>query len=306
MPKIWRLNIKTAAEADVDPHRFCIEGNIMGVGWPVETGEQGLDWESYYELGEEKYYRNNDRGWWPAVNALHNRMNIRDLCWTRNSDGIYYLGRITGDWRYENTHENREADVVNVRDCEWYEVGLVDSVPGKVVNSIRGRAVQQVPGDSVNLYSRYLYNQLCAEPLYALVGEHGDVDLFALVSAEDCEDIMGIYLQEEGYRLIPSSCKSSTVRYEFVLKNRETGRRAVVQVKQGQIDLSREEYGDAFEDDDVFLFTTHGNYVGAERANVHCLDPEGIRDFVLANREVLSDRLSRWIDFYEEMQRKRH
>ena len=298
MPNIWRLNIKTDAQEGINPHGFCIEGNIMGVGWPVETDEQDLDWESYCELGEEEYYRNNDRGWWPAVNALHNRMNILDLCWTRNSDGIYYLGRITGDWEYENTHENREADVVNVRDCEWYEVGLVDSVPGKVVNSfIQPRTAQQVNGDSVNLYSRYLYNQLCTEPLYDLAGEHGDVDLFTLISAEDCEDVVGIYLQEEGYRLIPSSCKSSTSRYEFVLKNRETGRRAVVQVKQGQIDLNREEYGDAFEGDDVFLFTTHGNYVGAERANAHCLGPGEMRDFVLANRGVLSERLNRWIDF---------
>ncbi len=305
MPNIWRLNVKTDAQAGIDPHKFCIERNIMGVGWAVETGEQSLDWESYYKLGEEEYYRNNDKGWWPAVNALHNRMNVDDLCWSRNSDGIYYLGRITSKWKYKNSCEHREADVVNVRKCEWRKVGLVDSVPGKVANSfIPRRTVQKV--DSVNLYSRYLYNKLCTESFYDLSEEHDDIDLFTLISAEDCEDIVGIYLQEKGYRLIPSSCKSSTAGYEFVLKNRETGRRAVVQVKQGQPELNREEYGDAFGRDEVFLFSTQGNYTGAERANVHCLTPEKMRGFVLANREVLSDRLNQWIDFYEGMQRKRN
>ena len=300
---IWRLNIKTDAQEGVDPHQFCIEKNILGVGWQVETAKNSLSWDCYYKLGEEEYEKKGDKGWKPAVNTLHNRMDIGDLCWSRNSEGIYYLGRITCDWRYENTHEYREADVVNIRECKWHEVGPVDSVPGKVVNSfIPSRTVQKVDGAGVNLYSRYLYNKLCAQSFYDLSEEHGAVDLFTLISAEDCEDIVGIYLQERGYRLIPSSCKSSTMRYEFVLKSRERGRRAVVQVKQGQVNLNREEYGDAFEGGEVFLFTTQGSYTGAERENVHCLDFEKMRDFVLANREVLSDRLNRWIDFYKERQ----
>ena len=304
---IWRLHIKTAAEAGVDPHNFCIEKNILGVGWQVETAKNPLSWDCYYKLGKEGYEEEGDKGWKAAVNALHDGMKCGALCWSRNSDGIYYLGRIKGDWIYNNTDEYIRADVVNVRDCEWHKVGLVDSVPGKVVNSfIPSRTVQMVHENSVNLYSRYLYNKLCTESFYDLSEEPGDVDLFTLISAEDCEDIVGIYLQEKGYRLIPSSCKSSTAGYEFVLKNRETGRRAVVQVKQGQPELNREEYGDAFGRDEVFLFSTQGNYTGAERANVHCLTPEKMRGFVLANREVLSDRLNQWIDFYEGMQRKRN
>ena len=301
MPNIWRLNIKTAAQEGVDPRIFCIKNNIMGVGWLVETDEQSLDRDTYIRLGEQ--HHGNDKGWRTAISALHDRMNTNDLCWTRNWDGIYYLGRITSCWRYENTHENVEADVVNVRDCEWHEIGPVDSVPGKVVNSFRGRAVQQAHGDSVSLYSRYLYNKLCDQSFYDLAEEHSSVDLFTLISAEDCEDLVGVYLQEKGYRFVPSSCKSHTAGYEFVLKNRETGRRAVVQVKQGQINLDGEEYGDAFGGDDVFLFTTQGNYIGDERENVHCLDSKKMRSFALANRKVLSDRLNRWITFCEEMQR---
>lgn len=70
-------------------------------------------------------------------------MEIGELCWTRDH-GKYYLGQITSDWRYENTQENRDADVVNVRSCTWHKIGIVDVVPGKVVNSFRGRTVQKV------------------------------------------------------------------------------------------------------------------------------------------------------------------
>ena len=67
------------------------------------------------------------------------------------------------------------------------------------------------------------------------------LDLFDLIFPEDCEDIVGIYLQEkQGYRLIPSSCKLDTVKTEFVLKTAEG--KAHVQVKQGNVDLHIDEF----------------------------------------------------------------
>ena len=47
--------------------------------------------DTYYNLGEEMYYQNGDNGWWPAINAIQYRMEINDLCWTRDRDGNYYI-----------------------------------------------------------------------------------------------------------------------------------------------------------------------------------------------------------------------
>jgi len=142
-------------------------------------------------------------------------MQVNDLCWTRDWDGIYYLGRIASDWIYRGGSEYREADVVNIRECDWKKVGAIDSVPGKVVNSfIPSRTVQVVDDDSVRLYSQYLFNSLSETTYYFL--QPVSTDFFSLISSDDCEDIIGIFLQEEkGYRMIPSSCKADTAAYEF-------------------------------------------------------------------------------------------
>lgn len=298
MTNVWRLNIKTAASENVDPRKFCINRNILGVGWPVDSEEE-MTWDNYYKFGEEGYYNQGDKGWWPAVNAIKNRMQINDLCWTRDWEGIYYLGRITSDWIYRDSSEYREADVVNIRECDWKKVGEIDSVPGKVVNSfIPSRTVQAVDDDSVRLYSQYLFNFLSEKHHYSL--QSVSPDLFSLISSDDCEDIVGIFLQEEkGYRMIPSSCKADTAAYEFVLKHIETGKTAVAQVKQGYVNLDIDDYSGL--PSEVYLFTTHGEYTGGNSKNVHCLDTEEIRNFALSKKHIMSDRLRTWIKILNEL-----
>ena len=44
---LWRINIKTDAAEGVDPRRFCLDRNILGVGWPGWT----RDWDGNYYLG---------------------------------------------------------------------------------------------------------------------------------------------------------------------------------------------------------------------------------------------------------------
>jgi len=300
MPTIWRLNIKPDASEGVDPRRFCIDRHILGVGWGVDSDGE-IDWETYYKLAEAAYYNQGSKGWWPAVNAIKNRMRIDDLCWTRDWDGIYYLGRILSDWMYRGDWEHRAADIVNVRECDWHKVGEVDAVPGKVVNSfIPSRTVQRVNDESVGLYSQFLYNYISQQGYYELPTL--SADLFSLISAEDCEDLVGIFLQERGYSLIPSSCKTHTPKYEFVLKDRETGKAAVAQVKQrGKISepLKVAEYSGI--PSEVYLFASHGDYSGTPATNVHCIDPTELKAFALANRHLMSDRLKTWIEMAEQI-----
>ena len=165
---VWRITIKTDAGEGIDPRSFCLERNILGVGWPVD-GLQPVDWDTYVTLGTAEYYDTGAKGWWPAVNAIHNRMCEGDLCWTRDLEGNYYLGRVASGWDYRSTPEHIAADVVNVRECCWVRTGTADSVPGKVLNSIRaGRAVQSVHDDTVRFYSKLHFNLAKGEPVYDL------------------------------------------------------------------------------------------------------------------------------------------
>ena len=110
---VWRITINPDADTGINPRRFCLERNILGVGWPVEASGP-LDWDTYQTLGTAKFYDNEDKGWWPAVNAIRNRMAESDLCWTRDREGNYYLGRVEGAWEYRSTPEYINADVVKL------------------------------------------------------------------------------------------------------------------------------------------------------------------------------------------------
>lgn len=296
---IWRINLKPGAEENVDPRAFCIGGNFLGVGWPVDGGFNDMDWETYERLGMDKYYSQGDKGWWPALNAIRHRMAIGDLCYTRDTNGKYFLGKITGDWRYCGRPENVAADIVNVRDCLWVPIGSIDAVPGKVLNSFRpSRTVQTVYDRTAEFYSSYLYSKLSGSGDFA-VPDNINLDLFSLVSPEDCEDFVGLFLQVSlGYRLIPSTCKRDTPKTEFVLK-RDGDETAYVQVKQGEA-INRDLFDLPNRKIRWFLFSTAGEYEGtADEAKV-CLCPEDIRRFVLEHREVMSDRVRYYLDILEE------
>lgn len=295
---IWRINLKSAGN---DPDYFCIDNNLLGVGWPVDGGYTGMDWNKYYDLGNKQYRSKGDKGWWPAVNAMHNRMNINDFCWTRDRNGIYYLGRISGDWEYCEADEYKQADIVNFRPCDWISVGGVDAVPGKVLNSFRaGRTVQRIHDQTVALYSHYVY----ADDFELPDDASDKLELFSLVSDEDCEDFVGMYLQlEHGYALIPSTCKKDTKNTEFVLKNYK-GEEAYVQVKQGK-GINKDEYPQASEHPRKwFLFSTNGEYYGKDKDHIYCFEPSVIKEFVIKNQKVLSRRVQQWFSLLEKFQQK--
>lgn len=52
--------------------------------------------------------------------------------WTRDADGLLWLGRITGPWRYDASVEARDVDLVHVRACDWLDrpVGSAAVPPG--------------------------------------------------------------------------------------------------------------------------------------------------------------------------------
>ncbi len=283
---VWRINIKTGAQAGVDPRRFCLSQGCLGAGWAVGDTET-LEWEVYRTSAAVEY--KDDNGWWPAVNALRNRMADGHLCWTRDTAGIYYLGRITGPWAYIATPDHRRADVVNIRPCEWIEVGPVDAVPGKVVSSFRpNRTVQAVDDETVRMFSAYYYNGHTSSAFrYELPAVSPDI--FSLLSSEDCEDLVALYMQLEGYLLLPSTCKLATAAYEWVMRHKDHGSRATAQVKSGSDDLNIQDYSTF--PGQVYLFTSRGRYVGDPVSNVRCLSPEELRKFIREHEPLLSERI---------------
>jgi hypothetical protein len=69
------------------------------------------------------------------------------VVWTRDPDGRYRRGRITGPWRYDDDPAAVTADLVHVRAAEWDDEGLEEHLaPRAVVASFRrgGRNFQRI------------------------------------------------------------------------------------------------------------------------------------------------------------------
>ncbi|WP_166138323.1 GAF domain-containing protein [Nocardioides ochotonae] len=68
------------------------------------------------------------------------------VVWTRDVDGRYRRGVVTGPWRYDATRQAHAADLVHVRPCAWEEPVDEPRVPAAVVASFErgGRNFQRI------------------------------------------------------------------------------------------------------------------------------------------------------------------
>ncbi len=74
------------------------------------------------------------------------------FAWTRDSDGWFWLGRISGPYFYDADKPARAVDLVHVRPCEWLpEPTLERDVPTPVIATFRrgGRNFQQIHHSSI-------------------------------------------------------------------------------------------------------------------------------------------------------------
>lgn len=75
--------------------------------------------------------------------------------WTRDVDGLLWLGRITGPWRYDASAEARAVDLVHVRACDWLERPVEPAaIPAGVLEAFArgGRNWQSISrGDAARL-----------------------------------------------------------------------------------------------------------------------------------------------------------
>ena len=83
--------------------------------------------------------------------------------WTRDSDGLYWLGRIWGPYFYDSSDDASAVDLVHVRECRWLPEPFPESaVPAAVVATFHrgGRNFQQTHHPTVGVESQRLWHEL--------------------------------------------------------------------------------------------------------------------------------------------------
>lgn len=300
MSQIWRIHLNTDSLKTIDPKKFCFDNNVVGIGWrapvsgPFQTPEQ-------YISAAAVWYKDS-QSWKIAVNAFCYNVAIDDLIWARDNQGNYYLGKITGDWSYQDLPINLEADILNVRPCIWQKVGTADAVPGKVASSFFSRrTIQRVHDETVRLYSEFIISDQGRVLQESTLEERSyQNDIFSIMSPDDCEDLVGLYLQYDlDYLLVPSSCKISTLTYEYSLVNKATGKPAVVQVKLGSVDINFDDYASI--ETDIYLCTTQGHFLGQPKANQHIIEPKQLLDFLSRRTSILPAKIRNRLLLYQQL-----
>jgi hypothetical protein len=81
--------------------------------------------------------------------------------WTRDVDGLYWLGRIEGPYFYDNDAAAAAVDLVHVRECRWLTAPFDESaVPPAVVATFGrgGRNFQQTHDPAVGEQTQRLWD----------------------------------------------------------------------------------------------------------------------------------------------------
>lgn len=300
---IYRLHIRpTGGRGDPKlSFAYCLREKVLGVGWGVTPpSEAPLTWKEYEILAQEEHGVGKFKG----ARYLHDNLKTNDLIWTRDTHGNYYLARVgpaRGNpdsglaWEYLDTPDGRDADIVNVVRCRILPVPKPDDVPGKIVACFRpSRVIQSIVDETAVLYSQLLWNDLVGCEEYKLPVSRG-CDIFSFLDAESTEDVIFIYLQIEGWIVVPNSRKADTMGYEFFAIHPKTFERAIVQVKSGNTPLATDIWGEFV--GKAYLFQAHGNYTGTATPNVIRLAPMAIDEYMNTHFKIMPGAVQRWLNF---------
>jgi hypothetical protein len=303
---VFRIHLRPADSAEVKADAFCIEKGIVGFGWPIKNQTSFTDHKVYRAAAKRQYVtdlpkKEQNRGYKKAMNALL-KTEDNDLIWTRTRDGRYYVGRVYGPWQYNTSGDHLKADICNYKQCEWVEIGTVSEVIGTIINRFIGRAtLTQVHSYTALDFSIYCWNNhKDTKTRFTFPDWKRPNDLLELITPEDCEDIVGLYLQHlHGYLIIPSTNKLSTANYEYELLHPEAGKQpAVIQVKQGgTAQLKAEDYQEISKTHHVFLFQTSLTAPLFKQDNLTFIEREEIESFIANFPHILPARVRKWINF---------
>jgi hypothetical protein len=292
MPQLFRIHIRPGGGLNDATLSFayCLHEQVLGLGWQVDFPKGSeRTWQSYEVLATQKF-GDADLS---RVRFLHDNIQKKDLIWTRDPQGKYYLAKVLSPWEYYETTGSADADVVNVVRCRILEVQRLDDVPGEIINCFRpNRAIQGIRKSTAVSYSQLLWNRLSASHDYPSI-RGTPKDLFSYLDAETVEDVVFIYLQNLGWLVIPHSRKADTMGFEFILIHCDTKKRGIVQVKTGNVTLNREDWKGLA--DEVFLFQTNGLYTGIQTSGVTCLAPDQLRGFIFSQLDIMPGAVQRWV-----------
>ena len=178
--------------------------------------------------------------------------------------------------------------------CEWKLIENFDDIPGQIISNFVGRGITLCKmrlNEDLKKYCDWLY--------------HGKLDndkpkmenCFSLFHSDDLEDLVGLYLQKEGYYIIPSTNKKGQKLIEYELINDE-GEKACVQCKIGNSQVTDEMVKviqENFKGFKIYVSTFAENIITDN--SIKFISKEILLDFAKKNKNILPQKIKNYLSF---------
>lgn len=161
MPHIYRAPMRPwddAVDASAAVERALDEG-LCGLGGRLEPAPATLD--DALALAQAQH---DDR----LARRIGRFAHAPDgaLVWTRDGDGLLWLGSLVGPWRYDASAAAARVDLVHVRPCRWLPSPVTDArVPAGVHATFArgGRNWQRIHDDAAEAAAARLWREMLSQ-----------------------------------------------------------------------------------------------------------------------------------------------
>lgn len=243
LPQVWITKVRTTREGirQESQINFCEDNCLIGIGWGEETQVTGAHLESVLNAVRE----NKNPGWGKRAAQTIERFalqaSVGDYVWTRDHEGAYRLCQIQGEYFFENDSKNINVDLHQLRDVEWCKIGGEATVseltaPGAVVRAFTGQrlAFSRCHDTAARLLTQKYWLDHKGESTDSLPALSRNDIIEHVLDPNDLENLIYIYMQSElDYMVMPRDRRPDTPAYEWMMISRDTGNKAMVQVKSG-------------------------------------------------------------------------
>lgn len=303
LPVIWRTKLRSTRPDPPVVHaeqvEHCLTNGLVGIGWGLPEVAHGAALEVVLEAIRGKQERGWGSGSAQIVRRFAEDAKVGDFVWTRDTSGRYLLCRIGGPHRYDFGAAAVRVDVHQVRDAEWAPTPLNDlDVPGAVIRAFVGTSdsFSRIHDPGARRLTAYLWEKLHGRPLPELQLTPHEI-LTRLLDPYDVEDLVYVWLQVAlGYIALPRSRQRDTPAYEYTLIHRETGRKAIAQIKSGATPVDLEALARAATDKETgtFAYATCGDYLGERTVVTKIIEDDELLAFAQDHEMLLPPRVRTW------------
>lgn len=303
MEYVTRINLKTDTNERQKLVDYCL-GNekeqYVAIGWSYiyDSGKKSFkDYKEFWYAVEEDIKSRRGRIN-PALNLFWN-VKENDLFWTRDLDGVYWICRARGGAESKCFDE---LDIGAVVPVEAYKVGL--EVPGILkasFNRPRGGIVHKIKDDIFINYSKYVYNKISNTEIYKDIA-YGNGNIIDTLPDFELEELVISYIQiKDNYYLISNSIanKSTTIKIEceFISRDKNNIRKAVVQVKGGNAQIDASDYKEYIKQGySVYLYA--GGGVQSVTNDYIVITKEQLKEFYFEYKDILPDDITKWENLF--------